>query len=685
MIRSFGIITVLLLVSATNFAQGKFPANKEEKEKFETAEEHFGLLMYNIAVVEYEDLLKAHPEEPILLFRAGQCQLYMPDGAEKSLNYLSKLDYSLFDADNVEFYLARALHLNSKYEESIAMFEQFKNNKYAEKELKEKVDKYVVHCKNGIELAKNPLKIKIENIGAPINTESAEYAPNITADESELYYTYRGKNSMGGEQVSLDNPYSPVDSYYEDIYFATREADGSWSDPSPLPPPINTEDNNACVALTNDGNKIFVFNSIPDGDIGSISESNRDGLEWEVPLELKGNVNSPSWEGDVSMSSDWQFMIFASERAGGLGGSDLWTVELQADGTWGNLKNMGPDINTDQDEHSPFLHPSGAFFVFSSKGHNSIGGYDLFRSDLNEKGDWGKPLNMGIPLNTPMDDVFYTISADGKHGYYASAKPGGKGSYDIYLISPGIVGVKIVMAQVKGTIFLNDQPTTAEVKVTYSASDKKQGTYPNNHASGKYLIELAAGKEYNLTYTIAGSDPQVFPLNTTKVTDFLDTTIDVKFYTQEYLIAMKEKEKELALQKEKENQLANAGKAGTYQYEQHFGYNKMDIKKADKEYIKLIDGIAEIVKINGKAIVDIEGAASKVPTTTYKTNENLSRLRSEKCKETMLASLKAKGVDTSKIVFNEVNSIVKGPEYADDFVANKSEYEKYQYIKVNAK
>ena len=663
------------------FSQKKFPANKEEKEKFDLAEQHFELLMYNIAIAEYEALLKNHPDEAILLFRAGQCQLYMPDGAVKAYEYLSKLDYTQYYADNVEFYLARAYHLNSKFAESITMFEQFKANKFAEKELKDRVDMYVTYCKNGLELSKNPLKIQIDNLGAPVNTSDAEYAPNISADESELYFTYRGKNSKGGEQVSLDNPYSPVDSYYEDIYFSTKDVNGKWTAPSPLPTPINTEDNNACVALTTDGNRIFIYSSIPNGDIGSISESTRHGNEWDIPTELKGDVNSTAWEGDVYMSADWQRMIFASERLGGLGGSDLWSVELQADGSWGNLKNLGPDINTEFDEHSPFIHPSGAFLVFSSKGHNTIGGYDLFRSDLNENNEWAKPMNMGVPLNTPMDDVFYTISADGKHGYYASSKPGGFGSQDIYVISPGIVGVKIIMAQVKGLITLNNQPVQADVKVTYTATDTKQGTYPNNSATGKYLVDLAAGKEYILTYTIEGSEPQIRQLNTTSVKDFLDTTIDVHFYTEEFLLAQKQKE----IDKQKEIELANAGKAGTYEFKQNFDYNKMDIKKSDKDYSKFIDGVAEIIKINGKAYVYIEGSASKVPTTTYKTNENLSRLRSEKGKETILASLKAKGVDASKVIFSEVNSIVKGPEFNDDHIENKKEYGNYQFVKASAK
>jgi len=679
--KIFYTVLFFSILSSPAFSQKKFPANKEEKEKFELAEKHFELLMYNVAVVEYEELLKNHPNEPILLFRAGQCQLYMPDGAVKSLDYLSKLDYSLYYADNVEFYLARSYHLNSKFTEAIAMFEQFKANKFAEKELKERVEMYVTYCKNGVELSKNPLKIKIDNIGAPINTSDSEYAPNISADESEIYYTYRGKNSMGGEQVSLDNPFSPVDSYYEDIYFATKDINGKWSAPSPLPPPINTEDNNACVALTTDGNRIFVYNSVPEGDIGSISESRRHGNEWDVPEELKGDVNSSAWEGDVTMSADWQYMIFASERPGGLGGSDLWSVELQEDGTWGNLKNLGPKINTPYDEHSPFIHQSGAFLVFSSKGHNTIGGFDLFRSDLTENNVWGTPMNMGIPLNTPMDDVFYTISADGKHGYYSSAKPGGFGSQDIYMISPGIVGVKIVMAQVKGLVTLNDEPVQADVKVTYTTTNTKQGIYPNNSATGKYLVDLAAGKEYSLSYTINGMDPQIFSLNTTSVKDFLDTTINVKFYSKEFLLALKEKQL-IADNKDPEIKVTNNS---TYEFKQNFDYNKMDIKKADKEYIKFIDGLADLIKSNGKASVSIEGGASKVPTTTYKTNENLARLRSEKGKETIIASLKAKGVDTSKIIFSEVNSVVKGPEFNDDHIENKSEYGNYQFIKATAK
>lgn len=681
------LLVFILLFASTGsslFAQ-KFPNGKAEKTLFEQAEEHFNLFLYDMAVMEYHELEKNHPDEPILIFRIGQCYLYLPDGAEKSLEYLSKMDYEQFYADNVEFYLAKALHLNSKFEESKQMFEQFKKNKYGEKELKAKVDRYVFYCNNGIELSKNPLNIKIENIGAPINTDGAEYAPNITADESEIYFTYRGTLSMGGVQTSLSNPYSPVDEYYEDIFFSTKDANGNWTRPMPLPPPINTEDNNACVALTNDGNLIYVFNSIPGGDIGSISASKRIGTEWEVPSLLPGDVNSSAWEGDITISADRKFMIVASEREGGLGGSDLWTVELQADGTWGNLQNMGPGVNTEYDEHSPFIHPSGAFFVFSSKGHNTIGGYDLFRCDLNDNNEWSKPMNMGIPLNTPHDDVFYTISADGKHGYYASANVGGKGSYDIYMISPGIVGVKIVLAQLKGTITLNDEPIEAEVDISYTKTQKKQGNYPNNSATGKYLVELAAGKEYSITYTTVEGQTETRSLNTTNITDFLDTTINIAFYTEEFLAA-KEKEKELALEKEKE--LAgkeNTPKAGEYQYEVHYGYNKMGIKSSDKDYKNLVNGIAEIVKINGKAIIDMEASASKVPTTTYSTNENLSRLRSEKAKETLLASLKAKGVDTSKVIFKEVRSVVKGPEFNDDHITNRKEYEKFQYVKISAK
>ena len=113
-------------------------------------------------------------------------------------------------------------------------------------------------------------------------------------------------------------------------------------------------------------------------------------------------------------------MYFASERPGGYGGRDIWMATLKDDGTWGNVRNMGPKVNTEENEDAPFLHPNGLILMYSSEGHNSMGGYDIFQTELTPKDSmWsepGEPVNLGYPVNTPGDDKYFVLGLDGKHG-----------------------------------------------------------------------------------------------------------------------------------------------------------------------------------------------------------------------------------------------------------------------------
>jgi hypothetical protein len=520
-------------VSAQLFSsKNKFPRKGEEAETFEKAESMFEDENYPDAMLEYEKLEKDNPEEIILIFRLGVCYLQQADKIEKALQYLEKIDYVQFPNENVEYYLAIAYHKNSKYDKALMHFESFKKNKNSDKDLKTKSEQFITNCKNGVELSKNMLPYVIKNIGAPINTNASEYAPVITSDESFMMYTYRGPKSMGGLQAPFTNPKSNHGEYYEDVFYTKKNDSGNWTEPKQLPTPINNEQNNATVSIAGDGQQMFLFNSVP-GDLGSISFSKLYGEEWTSPELVPGSVNSDAWEGHISLSPDKKHMIFASERSGGLGGIDLYSAELLNDFTWGNVKNLGPEINTPYDEHGPFIHPSGQFFVFSSKGHTSVGGYDLFKCLKLTDSTWTKPENMGLPLNTPLDDVFYVISGDGKHGYYSSGKAGGLGGQDIYVTSPSIFGVNIYLAEVKGNVTLNDQPIASEITITTTNNPTYKLDLKTNEATGKYLADLEPGNDYVITYTVEGLAPQTRTLETRNLREFKAYEINVQFYKKD--------------------------------------------------------------------------------------------------------------------------------------------------------
>ncbi len=533
------ILLFLLIVHFTSnvdaqlfSSKNKFPRKGEEAETFEKAEAMFEDQNYSDALVEYEKLEKDNPEELIIVFRLGVCYLQLADKIEKALDYLKKIDYELYANENVEFYLAQAYHKNSKYQDALTHFEAFKKNKNSDKDMKNECERYITNCKHGVELSKNMLPYIIKNVGAPINTNASEYAPVITSDESMMTFTYRGPKSMGGLQAPFTNPKSKHGEYYEDVFFSTKKEDGYWGDPNQFPAPINNDQNNATVSIAGDGQQMFLFNSVP-GDLGSISSTKLYGKEWTAPELVPGGVNSEFWEGHISLSSDKKYMIFASEREGGLGGIDLYSAELQSDFTWGNIKNLGPEINTEEDEHGPFIHPSGQFFVFSSKGHNSVGGYDLFKCLSVNDSTWSNPENMGLPLNTPLDDVFYVISGDGKHGYYSSGKAGGFGGQDIYMTTPSIFGINIYLAEVKGIVTLNDQPVTADIKISMKNPPELRDEVKSNAETGKYLADLEAGKEYEITFTVPGLAPQTRTLDTRKLNDFKVYEINVQFYKKD--------------------------------------------------------------------------------------------------------------------------------------------------------
>jgi hypothetical protein len=194
-------------------------------------------------------------------------------------------------------------------------------------------------------------------------------------------------------------------------------------------------------------------------------------------------------------------LIFVSDRGDGKGGKDLYVVNRLPGGEWGLAQNMGETINTAFDEEGPFLQPDGYTLYFSSKGHNSMGGYDLFYSELQPDGSWSNPVNMGYPINTTSDDVFYVLSADGKRAYFSSIREGGLGGRDIYVMNLLSLPERS-SAVIKGTVKMegtNDIPKDITINVKEAQSGKFVGKYKPNKETGSYIIILRQGKDYLFT------------------------------------------------------------------------------------------------------------------------------------------------------------------------------------------
>ena len=255
------------------------------------------------------------------------------------------------------------------------------------------------------------VKVTVTNVGDIINSGYDEFAPIISADGYMMIFTSSrpiGKNAMAKKLLpGNENIYV---SYYDDYTW-------KWSEPKILSESVNQpEKNNSAISLSNDGQRLLIFRGDPDGNI---YESVLKGDEWSEPVKLPEPINSKRHESSASISPDGRTIYFVSNRNGGQGKLDIWLCHQDNMGTWGKAENLGPDINTPDNEEGVFIHPDGKTLYFSSKGHNSIGGFDVFKTVL-EDGKWSIPVSLGNLINTPDDDLFFSITADGKTGYYST-------------------------------------------------------------------------------------------------------------------------------------------------------------------------------------------------------------------------------------------------------------------------
>jgi WD40-like Beta Propeller Repeat len=513
-------------------------SNKADQAIFEEGEYWFEIQNYKAAYTEYHKLIERYPNEEILNYRIGVCELFFNDKWEKALLHLQALPYDKYKKTDYTFYLACAYHYNLLFDNAIMEFNNFLGSKKGTKAMKDEARFYIKNCENGKDLKSKPVDIKITNVGDPINSPSSEYVPLISANEQVMVFTYRGEHSIGGKQFVPGKKNANEGEYYEDIMFTQKDSSGHWEVPVLLNTNINTLGNDACVSLSHDGQKLTMFRSVM-GDLGTLFETKLNGKDWEDPIIIPGNVNTKSWEGSITYSPNGKTAYFASERPGGKGGRDIYRASLLPDGTWGNIVNAGDSINTTQDDDAPFYHPSGQYLIICSRGHKSMGGFDIFLCERINDTTWTKPKNLGYPINTPGEDIYYSISADGKKGYYSSGKAGGYGQQDIYVVEPGLPGIKIKLLQISGTITLNDRPIDADLEINFTNTGNNYAVQRSNSATGKYLAELPAGNDFSLKYKLPGMEPQLRAISSKDLNEFLETTIDVQFYSEDYLTKIK--------------------------------------------------------------------------------------------------------------------------------------------------
>lgn len=854
-------IVLSLLLNVNLFAQNNF------KNHFEEASVLMEDNWYALALPMWLKLHEQQPENNNVNYKIGLCYYNEPTEEIKGLPYLRNAvkdinnNYDPFSPNETGskpdalFYLAHLYHIEYKLDSAITYFNKFIESVHKKHILSGEAVRQIEQCENAKFQLQNPIDVKIKNLGITINSAYSEHSPVLSLDETEIVFTSRRlrKDSSNIKYKDMHDGH-----YFEDVYIAYKDEHGQWSEPEL----INIDRVNhhlASIGLSPDNQTLYVYHD-EDGD-GNIYQSTLiTGKKWSKPEQVSKEIDSEANEDHLSISVDGNTMFFTSDRKGGLGGTDIYVCRKLPNGEWSKAQNVGAPINTPYNEESPFFHPDGITLHFSSEGHNSMGGFDIFVTELQTDDTWSTPINIGYPINTTHDDISYVTSPDGKRGYFSSY--GGKDSYgdmDLYLVLKDDA-IEKELTLLKGFINVSDSDTMPQnivINLTDNETGKLVAQSRPSQRNGSFVFIIPPGENYNISYEIEGKDfyneniyvpfgSQYQEINKEILLDPIALTakaIDketdeqwiVKFQSlgailpaglvlkchneagdllftavkkedgsfafshlpedENYLFMLYDEDSEiidcsgieialfhrsgqkavlfpnkdcefLATESNKVGKIAfvnlddipsnlkiqyldddgtiyyseNIDENGYFKYietpenkqirlqlisdapcsgaqlqivqsgdeatvlieftateeggcsfapitkdklsyQEFFTYNK-NYPKKEKELQKFIVKVAEQINSTGNVKISIESSASKVPTTTYDTNNQLSKLRSEIAKKMLLDSLAKIGIEKDKVTFVKINTLVQGPKYKGDYLENKTMYEKYQYVKI---
>lgn len=326
------------------------------------------------------------------------------------------------------------------------------------------------------------------NLGDKVNTEQSEYYPSVTVTDSLLVFTRRGRQR-------------------EDFIESSMHDKGNFGQWKLIDGDINNETNKGALSVSQDGEWLIFAGQLSTQGYKSfdIYISYQTPQGWSEPQSVGANINTDFYESGPTLSPDKRALYFVSDRPGGYGGRDLYVSYRQPNGKWGPAQNMGPEINSAGDEQAPFIHADNQTLYYTSDGLPGYGNSDLFVVRKDISGKWGKPENLGFPINTIENEGSLAVSADGLTAYYGSDRSDSRGGYDLYKfdLRPDIRPYRTLY--VKGKVI--DKKTNKPLPSTVELIDNSNNNALMNVSTdelGEYFITLPTGKDYTFTVNRKG-------------------------------------------------------------------------------------------------------------------------------------------------------------------------------------
>lgn len=442
---------------------------------------------YHKALEYYKQAVATDGANADAYFGLGIANLLLFSNKE-SLEYLQKARELDAKVDKHYYYwLGRAFHVNTQFDSAVAAYRVYLNEEIGKKDSRqEAVKTLILQSEFGKTFIANPVDYQIINLGTEVNSEYSEHSPTLAKDKQTMYFTSR--------RPASPKEITPRGDGWENIY--TTSGRGSrWGGASLLAGQINERKSHTSnVQLYDNDQKMLVYKS---KRFGSLFESVSNGGSWSKPEPFAKFTNTQRFEPDGFVIRDGSVVYFASSMGNKNGNLDLWVSRRKDEDStkWTEPEKLPNIVNTDADEDSPFLSEDGLTLYFASRGHDSMGGYDVYKTTYEPfTRTWSKPVNMGYPVNTPGDDIYFVIDSTGKNGYVTSNRQGTNGQEDLFM-------VKLYEdVNVKGIVKIKTTGRPLPDYVLAFDSQRKLGVKGNSisGADGSYAVKLRSGHTYTV-------------------------------------------------------------------------------------------------------------------------------------------------------------------------------------------
>ncbi len=465
-------LTIICVLFLTSFNLGV--NSRPFKRTFVEAQYLYLTEDYEAALKNYEKLLDMEPGNPNIQYLIGLCYINIPGKKAESIPHLEAAIQSMTkkykDGSYREkeapyealFYLGKAHHLNFDFMDAIDYYVHYKfemeGDDFANLEY---VDKQIEACELAEEMTSHPLQVKFTKME--------------TGDGFIDNALFGVRSADNNTMVCMTK------SSQEKTIMMARNIDGKWTRPSTIHTQLGNYPDCQISSLSYDGTTMLLTRSDPFNS--DLYISHYDGNKWSEMEALPRQINSAYYESSASLSDDGQKLYFTSNKKGGYGALDIYVSEIQEDGRWGKPGNMGPKLNTMYNENTPFVTDDGELLYFSSQGHTTIGGYDVFLTSRQPDGSWAIPRNLGYPINTPDDDLNYIPEYRGRNAYFASAARGENGETGIYTMESFELGEPGFLASADSYTALNREATPLESELSEKSETEIHGVN-----TGEFLV-----------------------------------------------------------------------------------------------------------------------------------------------------------------------------------------------------